>query len=314
MDQRKLIQHGTSSLTISIPNKWLKQRSLKKGDSLYVEEEGNKLIVSTDQSIQHSKITTDISKLDRTSALLYIQSLYRFGYSEIEIKFSTPKLPHYRKDKETPTSSIIHHAVSRLIGAEVVEQTKNRILIKQVTKETKEDFKIILRRVFLILKEMSADFLEATKQYDLATLETIEEKHESVTKFICYALRLLNKYGYPDVKKTSFYYHIIASLDKVADIIKYCARDVINYKKKPKKETIIILTNIHKSIALYYNLFYTLNFDKVNALNKNREIVKTEIVNKARLLPIQEALLITNMKQTLEIILDLTDARMGLEY
>ena len=30
------------------------------------------------------KISIDVSKLDRTSIVLYIQSLYRFGYNEIE--------------------------------------------------------------------------------------------------------------------------------------------------------------------------------------------------------------------------------------
>jgi phosphate uptake regulator len=314
MDQRKLIQHGTSSLTISIPNKWLKQRNLKKGDSLYVEEEGNKLIVSTDQALKLNNITIDITDLDRTSALLHVQSLYRFGYNEIEIRFDETRLEHYRKNEKPTTSSVMHYTINRLIGAEIIEETKNKIKIKQVTRELEDDFKVILRRVFLLLKEMSEEFIQAIENNDKETIETMDDKHDNFTKFVSYALRLLNKYGYPDVKKTCFYYHIIASLDKIVDIIKYCARDTLEYKNKANKETIAILKGIHASIELYYDFFYNFDLKKANTLNKNREEIKNKIKKKAKSLPIEEVILLTNMKHILELLLDLTDFRMGLEY
>ena len=62
--------------------------------------------------------------------------------------------------------------------------------------------------------------------------------------------------GYPDVKQTCFYYHIIASLDKIVDILKYNARDAIKYKKKFNSNTIDIWKQISKSIKGYYDLFY----------------------------------------------------------
>ena len=36
--RRKLIQHGLSSLTISLPRKWVKENNLKKGDEIEVED------------------------------------------------------------------------------------------------------------------------------------------------------------------------------------------------------------------------------------------------------------------------------------
>ena len=45
MELRKLIQHGNSSLTISLPSKWIKNKGLKKGDQIQIIEKGETLIL-----------------------------------------------------------------------------------------------------------------------------------------------------------------------------------------------------------------------------------------------------------------------------
>src|SRR3989338_5310335 len=241
MNQRKLIQHGTSSLTVALPIRWIKTRNLVKGNPVFVHEEGNKLIISTDETVKIGRISVDVTDLDRTSILLYVQSLYRFCYDEIEVHFNKPTIIHHRTKKETSVSSVIHQIINRCIGAEIIEQTKNKIIIKHLTKESEDDFKVVLRRIMLLLKDVIVSFNDGVKNNDKNILETIEEKHDTLNKFTNYCLRLLNKYGYPDVKQTSMYFHIIASIDKVVDPIKYATRDFLEYNKKPKKETIEIL-------------------------------------------------------------------------
>ena len=314
MEQRKLIQHGPSSLTIALPIKWLKERGIKKGDSMYIGAEGNKLVLSTEEAIKLEKISIDVTNLDRTSILLYIQSLYRFGYNEIEVKFEKLTTTHYRKDQQVTISSVIHEIANRLIGAEIIEESENRALIKYITKEAEEDFKVVLRRAFLLLEDIANTFLNGIKNNDSNSIKTIEEKHDNINKFVSYCLRLLNKYGYPDVKKTSFYYHIIASIDKLVDILKYNARDILMYNKKFNKETIKILENIDKSILMYYELFYNFDIKLADKLSQNRDYVKNSIKAKIKKIPEEELIYLTNMKQILEILLDLTDFRMGLEY
>ena len=314
MEQRKLIQHGPSSLTVSLPSKWLKHRHLKKGDTMYVQEEGNKLILSTSKTIKHDKISVDVSGLDRTSAILYIQSLYRFGYNEIEVTFKKPTTTHYRTKKKVRYSSEIHYIVTRCIGAEVVEQTDNKIVIKYITREAEEDFRVILRRIFHLLKDTSLSLVEGIEHHDMDKVATIEEKHDNINNFTSYCLRLLNKYGYPDVKKTCFYYHIIASIDKIVDIMKYTAREVVSQNTKFHQDSIAVLNDIHTSIGLYIELFYKFSPKTVSTLSQNRDHVKFTIQDKTKTIPPTEIIHLTRMVQALEIILDLTDARMGLEY
>jgi len=314
MEARKLIQHGLSSMSVALPIKWIKTRGLKKGDNVFIKEEGNSLIINTDQGIELDKISIDVSDLDRTSVLLYIQSLYRFGYDEIQITFNKKTTTHYRLKKKTNISSIIHYTTNRLIGMEIIEQTENFVLIKNLIKETTGDFKNILRRIFLLLKETITSFVKAAQEHDLTTIKTVEEKHDNITKFVSYALRLLNKYGYPDIKKTYYYFHIIASLDKIADSIKYVARDILDYNHKLNDNTIEIFELTQNSLLLYYDLFYTFDKNKVDKLSHNRDFTKFKIKENIIKLPKHEIIFVMNLKQILEIILDLTDFRMGLEY
>lgn len=314
MEQRKLIQHGASSLTAALPLKWLKQRNLKKGDTIFIEEEGNQLIISTKESKKMGRISVDVSKLDRTSTLLYVQSLYRFGYDEVEIKFDKLTTIHHRTGKQTTYSSIIHFIISRCIGFEIIEQSEKRILIKHIIKEEQEDFKAILRRIFLLMIDTAESLLEGIKKNDADLLATIEDKHNNVNTFVSYCLRLLNKYGHPDVKQTCFYYHIIATIDKIMDILKYKARDAINHKKKFSRETTAIWEDINKSIRQYYKLFYNFDLNIINQMEKNRYHVRNLLESKAKKIPAEELLYLTSMEQILETTLDLVDARMGLEY
>ena len=313
MEQRKLIQHGLSSLTVSLPMKWLKERGLKKGDDIFVDVEGNKLVLSTEESLKIEKISIDITKLDRTSALMYIMSLYRFGYNEIEVNFNKPNTPHYRTGKEVSYFEVINEIVNRCIGAEIIAQSDKKILIKYITKEAEEDFKIILRRAFLLINETAESLLEGIKNNDMTLINTIDTKHDNINKFISYCLRLLNKYGYADAKKTGYFFHIIASLDKIVDVLKYNSRDILKYKKKFHPLTIELWEDINKSIRWYYEFFYDFKLEKVNRINHNRDILKNKIRENTDKFPKEELMYLTKMVQILEIILDLGDFRMGLE-
>jgi len=314
MDKRKLIQHGAASLTVSLPSKWLKERGLQKGDIINIENEHNRLVISTEKTTQLKKISEDISKLDRTSLLLYIQCLYRIGYSQIELKFNSPKLVHHRTGKEVSIIETINFIVGRCIGFEMIEQNNNNVMIKYITKEGFEDFKVILRRIFLLILDVSKFLIDTTSNSDYDSMKLIEQKHDTINKFINYCLRTLNKFGYENVTKTRLYYHVIASLDKVVDVIKYTGRDIQKNKKKVSKNTLEIWNDIHNSIGHYYELFYNFSFDKVNHIGEERDRIKSNIKKNKDNMSSDELMYTTSMKEILELILDLVEFRSGLEY
>ncbi|MCK4521587.1 MAG: phosphate uptake regulator PhoU [Nanoarchaeota archaeon] len=312
--KRKVIQIANSTQLISLPRKWAVKHGIKKGDEIDVEEQGNKLIIDTEKGVDLERIELDITGLDRSSIMYYMRSAYRKGYDEIAIKFDDPLTTHFRLNKKLKVLSIIHTEVNRLVGVEIIKQTENFCLIKDISQSSIKEFDNVLRRIFLLLKDTNNDLMNGLKKRDFVLAETIEEKHDTITKFVSYCLRLLNKYGYEDSKKTAILYHTIASLDKITDIMKYVARDTLIYKPTLKKESKATLDLINNSMESYFDLFYKFEKNKIMDFTRNRDQAIKMIKSSSKKISSEEVRLLNTMGGSLEILLDLVEARMSLEH
>src|SRR3989344_1396001 len=81
--KRKIVQHGPSTLIISLPSNWVKQNGIKKGDELDVKEEGKTLIVSVDTVATNYSLTEDISGLKPFLVTRFLGRAYQKGYDKI---------------------------------------------------------------------------------------------------------------------------------------------------------------------------------------------------------------------------------------
>ncbi len=312
--ERKLIKHGLSSLTITLPTSWLKERGLRKGDSLNIDVQGNNLVIGSGKGISLDKAKVDVTGLDRTSIVLIIQSLYRYGYKEIEVYSKDKEAIHFRKNIYRNLSSIIYEAVNRLIGFEVTQSSLNDYTLQYIPEESDRNFKVVLRRIFRLLIEMMETLENGLEKNDKSVLESIEFQQINTIKFINYGLRILNIYGYPDVKKTSFYFYTIASLSKLHNSIVNCSRNVLSLKLKLNKRSIKSIKKINYSFELFYELFYDYNYKKIYELDKNRDDIKHEFFDIYKTLPKEDIYVVSSLIQIVEIILDLMEVRIGLEY
>lgn len=339
--RRKVIKHGPSTLIISIPSNWAKTNNIAKGSELDVVEDGKRLVVNADSADGQKLLeaNVDITGLDRTSIMYAIRSLYRLGYDTANVRFDNSTTDYFKTGEKLNVISIIHTEVNRLIGFEIIEEKEKSCIIKDMETVSMRDFDNVLRRIFLLLLDTSNDFAEGTKTLNKSLLETIEEKHDTITKFASYCMRLLNKRGHYIPMKTAYYYHIIASLDKVADILKYAARDAIVYNKHLSKNVSEVIDKTTKHLRLYYELFYKYDKPKIVELSKSRYAI-TALARDTKMLcsiciakahetmhePLQkkqakmpsyvvtlEILLATNLSYITEIILDLTEASMAME-
>jgi len=311
--KRKVIQIAESTQLISLPRKWCLQHGIMKGDELEVEEHGNRLAVLTEKDTEMGSVEIDISSLDRTSIIFLIRGLYKKGYDEIKLIFNKPTTTHYRLTQTTKIISAIHQEVNRLTGMEIVQQKDNFCLLKAISKPTDKELDSMLRRVYILLLDAAKDLIEGAKSNDQLLIETIQEKHDTITKFVSYSLRIMNKIRNEDIN-TRFLYHIIATLDKITDLLKICGRDLQEYNKKLRKESVTILDSIYNSFTMYYALFYKFDLDTARKLSENKELVSNRIESMSLRLPPQEILLLSNMHQSLELFKDLTECRMAMAF
>ena len=302
--KRKVIQIANSTQLVSLPRKWAQKYGIKKGDEIEVEEQGNKIVVSTEKGVGLDEIEFDITGLDRSSILHTIRAAYRKGYDEIALKFDDPLTTHFRLNKEIKVISIIHKEVNGLVGFEIIQQKESFCLIKDISQPSTKEFDTALRRIFLLLNDTNKDLINGAKSNNFVLIETIEEKHDTISKFVSYCLRLLSKYGYEDHKKITSLYHIIANIDKIADLLKYTARDILVSKPTFAKDSKIILTSIMNSISDYSDLFFKFETTKIVNFMKNRDKA-TKMIKNSKNISLNEMRLLNNMENILELLLDL---------
>jgi phosphate uptake regulator len=312
--RRKVIQIADSTQLVSLPRKWALQHGIKKGDEVEVKEDGSKIIISTDKGEDLGSVEVDITGLDRDSLMFLVRCLYYKGYDEIKVNFSKPTTMHHKTGKEVTVVSSIHEEVNRLNGIEVIQQKETYCLIKDISEGSIKEFDDVLRRLFLLLEDSGKDLLEGVKSGNFVLLDTINEKHNTITKFAAYNLRLLNKFGHPDSKKTNSYYHIISSIDEIIDTIKYSARYVQSKKINASKDTVSILQSIHSVLSIYVNFFYKFDFKKVDEMSRKRTDILEKISTLTKRTPPNEILILSSMEQILEVVIHMVVTRMALEY
>ena len=128
-----------------------------------------------------------------------------------------------------------------------------------------------------------------------------------------HSLRLINK-KYNTTKNTHFTYLIIAMIDKIVDIIRYTARELIKYNKKVTPESYEVLKLVHRSIDLFQTLFFKFSKELVFELSELKERANDAVVKAAKKIPEEEALMLEKMNHVLDLQRAMTEARMSTEF
>jgi phosphate uptake regulator len=311
--KRRVIKQGHNTLTLTLPRKWCETQNVKQGDELEITEEDSSLRISANTEKKASSIKVDISGLDRCSILYSIRNAYRMGFDQIELFFENPTTIYFRTLEKLNVLSIIHYEVNHLVGVEVVDQGNKTCTIKDISSPQPDEFTTILRRSFLLLVNGTEELVESIRTNDKDAVKATEEKHDTITKFVSYCLRLINKGLVVGYKQPPPLYHIIASLDKIADVLKYTARAYLSSNQKLGDSATELLKDISTSMRLYYEFFYKLDPNRAVEIDKNRDLVLRKLNENHPVLSKEELFIVTLMEGLLEILSDLVVTRMGLD-
>jgi phosphate uptake regulator len=257
--KRKIVQHGSSSLTVTLPVKWVKKFNMKKGDELEVVESGPVLTVTTGSEISMPKkrVSTTESGIFTKNNLSH---LYQLGYDEIEISFDDPK-----------TLDEIKQRLPDCIGFEIIDQKPNKVLIKSIATTLETEFDTLLRKAFMIANEMAKDMIGAFEKESYGKLKEIRSMESLNNKFTDVCIRILNKKGYKAPKRTMQVYEIVKNIERIADEFKY----ICDLNKKISSEELRSFKQAVEYYLAFYEMFYKFDaklkkklYDERNSLVK----------------------------------------------
>lgn len=244
--KRKIIQHGPSTLVVSLPANWAKKYGLKKGEELEILEEGKALRVSTQKSTASRRIEVDLSD---TGILVnrIIKKVYQHGYDSACFRSSIPE-----------QLQRIRNVSTELIGFEPIEQGAEYCILKDFSGSHEEDFNILFRRLFLLAKMLAADVSLAVEKQDAQMLQSLASRELDINKLANFCIRRLNKGEIDDVVTNSKNHLIIYFLESACDVYKELVQDLLKANAKAGKR----LQGLFKDFSVLVTQVYETTFSK----------------------------------------------------
>lgn len=252
--KRKVVLHGPSTLTISLPLRWVKQWNVQKGDELEVEETPRALQVRLDKELPLQKKELNVGTYKRLDKTL-VTSCYRQGYDEITLSSQNENL-----------NALQHLLTTDLIGFEIIKQTRETTLIKDLTGNKPHSFDPMLRRLWLLVLNLAEESYQALRTKEPEELQRVIAMDQNINKFSNYCLRLLTK-TQPVLPPKSFsLFYLIKRLEEIADNYKGLCQAYILHPQKMQDSFFDFFSTTNSFLTSFYHLFYAYDEKKIETL------------------------------------------------
>jgi len=162
MEGRKLQLTGGSTYVVSLPKRWVVEAGLKAGDTVFLETEGDGAVSvrprPAEKGPMRRRLFEEKGEERRDHLLRKLIGAYIGGFSFIEIRFPSEMAPFVRK-----VARDFSHMV---IGPEVIEESRNAVVIQDLSDTAELSAEKCLRRMHLIVRAMHEDALDDVAQRD----------------------------------------------------------------------------------------------------------------------------------------------------
>jgi phosphate uptake regulator len=287
MDIRKLQLTGGSSLSITLPKKWVDHFGLKSKDTvvIYSQKSGSLIIQPARYKKQLLKTVLKIDGLTKDILTRELIAHYISGSDELTIK--SKRITRDQRNR-------IREILQSLIGYEIIDESSEEVFIKNIFDATK--FPIIqnVEKMFVIVKSMFNDAIKAITQNNKPLASDVIDRDFEIDKLQLaimrqfYALiqgRVYDEETGLSQADTNYYEHVATQLERIADHAVKIARIVITADKKSGSFVSSHLENIVKKILplLEYSEEAVRELDKTLAhiiLEKNPEIERTLLLDR----------------------------------
>ena len=283
---RKAIQQNPTTLCVSLPAKWVKQESIKRGDELFVDVQDNKLMVSKED-------TADIFQsieIDCTQPNVFdknmISGLYQTGYDEIKVKYSGTDV----------LDKIKTRIQEECIGFDILEQDTNSCIIRSISAEFDIDFNEMFKKNMQVMVDMISKMVETVEKGQIAKLKNIRQLEKLQNKFQGFCLRYISKNRFPqNPKRTSEAYVFIRETENICDCLKRICDEMTTNKIKIGNKILQYMKKVEKLIIALYNMYYNIDNESRNFINRDGKKIYQEGYNLIRKTSGNEGVVLHNL-------------------
>jgi phosphate uptake regulator len=284
IETRKVQKTGGSSYIISLPKAWIDKHGIEKNDTLGIlsQADGNLLItpqIDPEKILKSKEIIVDDIK-DGNFLFRLLIGAYIMGFSKIIIK-SGKKFEIYIRDCITNFTQIA-------IGPEIVEESNNFILIKDLVNPREMPFEKTIRRMYILVQSMHEDAIKALEIDDKNLAEEVIKRDNDVDRLhwlvgrqshiVLRDIILCQKLGIT-LEQASHFHLMSKFLERIGDHAVKIAKNVLKIDyKQIDKELLIKISNASKlSLDLLERSLDAWLQKNIVLANKNIEAIKNLI-------------------------------------
>lgn len=255
MEIRRVQITGGSSYIITLPKEWVKSLNIKKNDQIgLITQSDGTLLVTPKIDREHAQKLKEFDASNITSQNFLLRRLigaYITGYNTIEIKSQTRMSPAVKMTVRKFTETTI--------GQEIVEETDNLIVIKDLLNPSEMPFDRTIKRMHILVKGMHEDIISAIQRNDKKLAEDILLRDNEVDRLHWLVARQHNiilqdvsfaeKMGITvELATTSFL--ISRIIERIGDHVIRIANNAINLTDKKISEEILDKLESSSNLAM----------------------------------------------------------------
>jgi len=278
-DVRKIIKFGNSSYVVSIPKKWMEKNKLKKGDSVYYQENmHSELMISPLENVPETnkkEVRIDIDGKSDKQIKREIISGYIRDFGKLVITGKTLNVK----------GKFVRDCLHELVAIEIMEQTNERVIAHDFLNMQDISLEELMRKVDIIVRSM---FIDARQKRNKAESENLAQRDIDVNRLTFLIIRVIKKaFDNPYVLRglktncmtLSDTLRMVGCMEKIADALKRIGRD--GTQKKFSGTQVKQLGGIYSAIEEGYlkvmKSYYTKNIEGTYEVSENKQELHRKI-------------------------------------
>ncbi len=236
-----MIKQGLGGVTLSLPIKWIRDHNLEGGDEIEIKEINEGLLLSVEGKKERKEISISLTAKDESSIRDQLNDLYRLGYDQITINYTDKK----------QVKLIEKIITSRLLGFEKTLEDEKKILIESVTEPNDEKEQVLLRRMFLLIKESFSLVEDNLKSGKLTCLEEIKTMNTKIGLYDNFNKRNIYKKRMVEAR-VNFYWNLYTDLLLIHQSLLHLVEGLNNKPLRFSNNSL----NYFYLISTYFNSVY----------------------------------------------------------
>ncbi|MUW15217.1 AbrB/MazE/SpoVT family DNA-binding domain-containing protein [Halorubrum sp. CBA1125] len=157
METRKVQVTGGSTYTVSIPKTWATENDVEAGTEIEFHPDGDSLFLTPTSDEERTRGTLDVADLTGQALTRAVMTMYVSGFDVIELEGA---------EITTDQRSTIREAVQGLVGLEVLEETRDRVVVQDLLDSSELSVHNAVTRMRLISLSMLEDAIAALADHD----------------------------------------------------------------------------------------------------------------------------------------------------